>query len=56
MRPIDIITKDLEWREREIAAMRLLIYRPDLTNSQRSALLRAGWAMLYAHYEGFIKN
>jgi hypothetical protein len=56
MRPIDIITQDLDWREREIAAMRLLISRPGLTNSQRAALLRAGWAMLYAHYEGFIKN
>jgi hypothetical protein len=56
MRPIDIITQDLDWREREIAAMRVLISGPGLTNSQRAALLRAGWAMLYAHYEGFIKN
>ena len=56
MIPIDIITQDLDWREREIAAMRVLISGPGLTNSQRAALLRAGWAMLYAHYEGFIKN
>jgi len=56
MKPIDIITQDLDWREREIAAMRVLISKPGLTSSQRAALLRAGWAMLYAHYEGFIKN
>ena len=56
MRAIDIISQDLDWREREIAAMRVLLYGPGLTNSQRAALLRAGWAMLYAHYEGFIKN
>lgn len=56
MSTIDIISQDLDWREREIAAMRVLLSGPGLTNSQRAALLRAGWAMLYAHYEGFIKN
>lgn len=56
MSAIDLISQDLDWREREIASMRILLSGPDLTDSQRSALLRAGWAMLYAHYEGFIKN
>jgi len=56
MSAIDIISQDLDWREREIASMRILLSGAGLTNSQRSALLRAGWAMLYAHYEGFIKN
>lgn len=56
MSVIDIISQDLDWREREIAAMRILLSGPSLTDSQRAALLRAGWAMLYAHYEGFIKN
>ena len=56
MSAIDTITEDLDWREREIASMRVLISGPGLTNSQRDALLRSGWAMLYAHYEGFIKN
>lgn len=56
MNAIDIISDDLDWREREIAAMRVLLSGYELTNSQRSALLRASWAMLYAHYEGFIKN
>lgn len=56
MSAIDIISQDLDWREREIAAMRVLLSGPGLTDSQRAALLRAGWAMLYAHYEGFIKN
>lgn len=56
MSAIDIISQDLDWREREIASMRILLSGAGLTNSQRSALLRAGWAMLYAHYEGFIKT
>lgn len=56
MNAINIISLDLDWRERELASMRILLSGNGLTNSQRSALLRASWAMLYAHYEGFIKN
>lgn len=56
MKAIDTISHDLDWREREIASMRILITGDGLTQSQRKALLRAAWAMLYAHYEGFIKN
>lgn len=36
--------------------MRILLLSPWITASQRSGLLRAAWAMLYAHYEGFCKN
>ena len=56
MSAIDVISQDLDWREREIAAMRVLLVSPGLTHSQRAALLRASWTMLYSHYEGFIKN
>lgn len=56
MTAIDVISTDLDWREKEIASMRILLSGNTLTNSQRRALLRAAWAMLYAHYEGFIKN
>lgn len=50
------ISHDLDWREREIAAMRILLTSPGITPGQRLAMLRAAWAMLYAHYEGFCKN
>ncbi len=53
---LETITKDLNWREREIAAMRLLLSSTGITAGQRRLLLRAAWAMLYAHYEGFCKN
>lgn len=56
MTAIDIISNDLDWREKEIASMRILLSGNSLNKSQRTALLRAAWAMLYAHYEGFIKN
>jgi len=56
MTAIDAISQDLDWREKEIASMRVLLSSPSITRSQKSALFRAAWAMLYAHYEGFIKN
>lgn len=52
---LNLLTKDLDWRETEIASMRLLLVSSDVSPSQRSALLRAAWALLYAHYEGFCK-
>lgn len=53
---LDDIERDLDWREAEIASMRVLLVRKDLSVKQTQALLRAAWALLYAHYEGFCKN
>ena len=52
---IDDISRDLDWREAEIASMRLLLNRKDISSKQIEVLLRAAWALLYAHYEGFVK-
>jgi hypothetical protein len=52
---IDDISDDLDWRETEIASMRLLLSKRDLSTKQMQVLLRAAWALLYAHYEGFVK-
>lgn len=52
---IDDISRDLDWREAEIASMRLLLSRRDISSKQVEVLLRAAWALLYAHYEGFVK-
>jgi MAE_28990/MAE_18760-like HEPN len=49
------ITRDLDWREAELATMKLLVKQTNITPKQRQVLLRAAWAMLYAHYEGFAK-
>lgn len=53
---LDTITSDLDWREGEIASLRLTLQSSSITPVQRRALLRAAWALLYAHYEGFCKN
>jgi len=52
---LDSLTKDLDWRETEIASMRFLL-SSSISTVQRKTLLRAAWAMLYAHYEGFCKE
>lgn len=51
----DELTNDLDWRESELGSLKLLLKRKDLTKTQKEVLLRAAWAMLYAHYEGFSK-
>jgi hypothetical protein len=46
---------DLKWREAELASLkRLAITAPEGSVSRKS-ILRAMWALLYAHYEGFTK-
>jgi MAE_28990/MAE_18760-like HEPN len=51
----DFLADDLAWRKKELAALRGLVEKKDLTESRRNALLRCGVTMLYAHWEGFIK-
>lgn len=52
---IDQITQDLGWRERELGSLKILLQRTDISAAQKEVLLRASWALLYAHYEGFVK-
>ncbi|CEH80978.1 MAE_28990/MAE_18760 family HEPN-like nuclease [Xanthomonas citri] len=56
MSVLSALTNDLDWRETEIASMRILLSSGSATPSQQTVLLRAAWALLYAHYEGFCKN
>lgn len=48
-----ILTRDLSWREAELASLKLEVSDADGGSVKERALLRALWAMLYAHYEGF---
>ncbi|WP_157879136.1 MAE_28990/MAE_18760 family HEPN-like nuclease [Pararhodospirillum photometricum] len=53
---LDYMTSDLDWREAELGSLKILLARQDLTDQQKAVLLRASWALLYAHYEGFTKT
>ena len=55
MSVFDDLTSDLDWREGELAALKILLRRDDITPTQKEVLLRAAWALLYAHYEGYCK-
>jgi hypothetical protein len=49
------IERDLDWREAELAQLRLLLSDTQLPKRIKLVLFRAAWALLYAHFEGFCK-
>jgi len=53
---IDKIAKDHVWRIKEISELKGLIESPSLSRSRKKILCRAGVALLYAHWEGFVKK
>lgn len=50
------IDDDLIWRRRELSSFRAAIQDTGPLPGRRSSLLRAGVALLYAHWEGFVKR
>lgn len=50
------IDEDLIWRRRELFDFRVVVQNAGENAGRRSALLRAGVALLYAHWEGFVKR
>ena len=55
MEAIDELTADLDWRETELALLKIFLQRKDLTQRQHEVMARAAWSLLYAHYEGYSK-
>lgn len=50
------LERDLDWRRAELAELKLLIGSSAIATSDRDrSLLRAIFAMLYAHFEGFLR-
>lgn len=49
------LEEDLNWREKELAALKKQVITAPLGSVTQQVLLRAMWALLYAHYEGFCK-
>jgi hypothetical protein len=50
-----ILEQDLKWREAELASLKRLAINATTEPVAYRALLRAMWALLYAHFEGFTK-
>jgi hypothetical protein len=53
---IDKIGQDHVWRLREISELKNLIQEPSTSKIRKRVLCRAGIALLYAHWEGFVKK
>lgn len=52
----DFLSGELAWRKKELTDLKILIDDHNLSKSKRSVLLRSGVALLYAHWEGFVKG
>jgi hypothetical protein len=52
----DFMSNEIAWRRKELDDIRGLISINADIESKRRVLLRSGIAMLYAHWEGFVKN
>lgn len=50
----DKLDEDFAWRLKELANIKILVRRND--SPLRSTVLRAGIALAYAHWEGFVKS
>ena len=51
---IDFVDADLAWRKKELSCFKKTVDKAELRHEK--ALLRGAIAILYAHWEGFIKN
>lgn len=49
----ELLMKDLAWRKKEMFSLKILVEKDSMNES---ILLRAGIALLCAHFEGFIKR
>ena len=47
------IDNELNWRLAELAILKNEVRKTPVNSTQRTALMRAAWTILYAHYEGF---
>lgn len=50
-----ILEDDLRWREAELSSLKRLAINASTEKVAHQGLLRAMWALLYAHFEGFTK-
>jgi hypothetical protein len=53
---VDAIDADLSWRRRELTDIRYLIQQSTTNQTRQKVRTRAAIALLYAHWEGFVKS
>ena len=51
----ETLSDELAWRKKELSTLKLLAEEKNNAAGKRDTLIRSGVALLYAHWEGFIK-
>lgn len=51
----DALSADIIWRKKELTSIRLMVESKSLSEDRKTAVLRGAVALLYAHWEGFVK-
>ena len=52
----DKVAEELSWRKKELTDLKYLIQNASTSSSRKRVLGRSGIALLYAHWEGFVKK
>jgi hypothetical protein len=52
----DFTTQELAWRKKELFSLHALLFTSGISPNKKNALLRSSVALIYAHWEGFIKS
>ena len=52
---IEAVASEISWRRRELTDLRFLVESVDGNRTRQAVLTRAAVALLYAHWEGFVK-
>jgi hypothetical protein len=53
---VDALSSEISWRRKELTELRYALEAPTASSTRRAALTRAALALLYAHWEGYVKG
>lgn len=53
---VDAVSKEISWRKRELTEIKSLVEMSEDEPLRQAAMIRCAVALLYAHFEGFIKK
>ncbi len=53
---VDCIDQDLAWRKKELSTIKSSVDGASPSDNRQITYIRCGVALLYAHYEGFVKS
>jgi len=52
---VDGVSTEISWRRKELTDLKSLVQKMAGVRSREDTITRAAFALLYAHWEGFVK-